>query len=271
MTTLDTSALPQSEVWNGSVGAHWAAHHDRYDAMLAEFDKPLFAAAAIRSTDRVLDIGCGAGATSREAAWLAGRGRVLGVDISAPLIERARADLLPNLWYELADAETYAFQEAGFDVLISRGGVMFFADHRAAFANLARALAPGGRFAFVCPRPVDADSAEARVFGRLAEIDPAAPDPAALAAHRAMASLSRPEQLRAALAGFADVAISAVHATSRYGSDPEDAVDFVLSRRPHTEVPGGTRAAMAEEFAPYAGPLGVRLPSSVWLVTGRRP
>ncbi|MFI6943632.1 class I SAM-dependent methyltransferase [Streptomyces sp. NPDC050418] len=267
MTTVPT----QSDVWNGALGAHWAAHHERYDAMLAAFDQPLFDAAAIKPTDRVLDVGCGVGTTTREAAWLAGRGRVLGVDISAPMLERARADLLPNLWYEEADAQTHPFPPGGFDVLISRGGVMFFADHRAAFANLARALAPGGRLAFICPQPVDARSAEATVFARLAEILPTAPDPVAMTAHRAMASLSEPERLHEVLADFRDVLVRPVHGAAVYGTGPEDAVDFVLSRGPHREVSARTRSAMAEVFAPYAGPLGVRLPASVWLVTAVRP
>ncbi|MBC9712630.1 class I SAM-dependent methyltransferase [Streptomyces sp. TRM66268-LWL] len=266
-----TAELPQTDVWNGAVGGHWAAHHERYDAMLADFDSALFEAAAIRPTDRVLDIGCGAGPTTRRAARLARWGRALGVDISAPLLERARAALLPNLWYEQGDAQTHPFPESGFDVMISRGGVMFFADHRAAFANIARAVRPGGRFAFICPQPVDAQSVEARVFGRLAELRPLPPDPVTTAAHRAMASLCEPDRLREVLADFSQVAIRPVHAASVYGSDPEDAVDFVLSRGPRTEVAAEVRAAMAEVFTPYAGPLGVRLPSSVWLVTGVRP
>ncbi|MER7176354.1 class I SAM-dependent methyltransferase [Streptomyces mesophilus] len=266
-----TTTHPRTDPWNGPVGTHWANHHERYDAMLNEFDAALFEAAAIRPADRVLDIGCGAGATTRAAARLASKGRAVGVDISAPLLERARAELLPNLWYEEADAQTYPFTAGGFDVLISRGGVMFFDDHRAAFANLARALRPGGRFAFICPQPVDAQSVEARVFGRLAELRPQTPDPVVMAAHRAMASLSEPDRLREVLADFSEVSIRPVHAASVYGSDPQDAVDFVLSRGARAEVSAEVRSAMAEVFEPYAGPLGVRLPSSVWLVTGVRP
>ncbi len=265
-----TTHLSQSAVWNGPLGAHWAAFPERYEALIDSYDEALFEAAAIRPTDRVLDVGCGPGSTARRAARIATRGRVLGVDISAPMLERARSELLPNLWYEQGDAQTHPFTPGAFDVLISRGGVMFFEDHRAAFAHLAEALAPGARIAFICPQPVDPQSAESQVFGRLAELRPPVPDPVAAAAHRAMASISRPERLREVLVDFDKIDIRPVHAASVYGSSPEDAVDFFLSRGPRTDVSAEVRAAMAEVFTPYAGPLGVRLPTSVWLVSGVR-
>ncbi|MEK8145661.1 class I SAM-dependent methyltransferase [Streptomyces sp. M10(2022)] len=93
-----------AEAWNGPVGQHWAGNSGRYDAMLAQFDAPLFDAAAIETDDRVLDIGCGSGHTTRLAA-LRAAGRVMGVDISVPLIERARtltdSAQHPNASYEL--------------------------------------------------------------------------------------------------------------------------------------------------------------------------
>ncbi|WP_413752380.1 class I SAM-dependent methyltransferase [Streptomyces sp. R-74717] len=79
-----------ADAWNGPLGLHWADHPERYNAMLAEFDAPLFDVAAIGSAERVLDIGCGSGLTTRMATRRAPQGRVTGVDISAPLLERAR-------------------------------------------------------------------------------------------------------------------------------------------------------------------------------------
>ena len=97
----------------------------------------------IGPTDRVLDIGCGAGQTTRDAARAASSGSVLGVDISEQMLERARRLTLEaglrNITYELGDAQVHRFQPAYFDVLISRFGTMFFADLVAAFANLAHA------------------------------------------------------------------------------------------------------------------------------------
>lgn len=81
-----------TDAWNGQLGRHWADHPDRYNAMVARFDEPLFDAAAIGTEDRVVDIGCGNGFSTRRAARRAPRGRVTGVDVSVPLLERARAD-----------------------------------------------------------------------------------------------------------------------------------------------------------------------------------
>ena len=124
---------------------------DHYDAELRRHNEHLRAATNIGPTDRVLDIGCGAGQTTRDAARAASSGSVLGVDISEPMLERARRLTLEaglqNISYELGDAQVHRFQPKYFDVLISRFGTMFFADLVAAFANLAQALetrrAPG--------------------------------------------------------------------------------------------------------------------------------
>lgn len=166
--------MTATDTWNGPIGRHWADHPDRYNAMLAGFDAPLFDAAAIAAADRVLDIGCGSGHTTRTAARRAPRGRVTGVDISAPLLERARsltpAAQYPSVSYESGDAQTHPFEPGGYDVAISRGGVMFFADHIAAFTHIAGALRPGGRLAFICPQPPRADSGESKVLGLLASL-----------------------------------------------------------------------------------------------------
>ena len=120
-----------------------------YDDELRAHNERLRAAAAIRPGEEVLDIGCGAGQTTREAAGAAAPGRVLGIDVSQPALERAReltaAEGLDNVTYEQGDAEVHRFEPGRFDVAISRFGVMFFSDPVAAFANIARALRRGGR------------------------------------------------------------------------------------------------------------------------------
>ncbi|WP_420036550.1 class I SAM-dependent methyltransferase [Streptomyces sp. cg28] len=274
----------QAHAWNGPLGRHWAAQHRRFDALLGEADAALFAAAAIGPGDRVLDIGCGAGATTRAAARLAAPGHAVGVDISAPLVDRARArtaeEGVPGASYELGDVQAHPFPPGGFDVAISRGGVMFFEDEPTAFANVARALREGGRLVFVCPRRPGPDSEEATalaLFARhLAEGSegPAAPDPDAHdahAAHTAMASLSEPYRIHAALhRSFTGIAVNPVDVHTHWGDSPADAVDFLLSRAPARRVPAATRAVLEDTLRPYATPRGVRTRAGVWLVTAVR-
>ncbi|MFH8489372.1 class I SAM-dependent methyltransferase [Streptomyces longisporoflavus] len=310
MTAATTPApVPsQAAAWNGPVGTHWAMHHERYDAMLSGVDDALFEAAAIAAGDRVLDIGCGAGATTRIAARLAAHGHAVGVDISAPLLDRARAntasDGITNAAYERGDAQIHPFPAAGYDIAISRGGVMFFADHAAAFTNIARALRPGGRLAFVCPQPADRESEESRTLGHFAELlaellaqddgpdsnpadasfetaspetatpetaSPEATPDAAAAARTAMASLSDPARIHKVLGAFEDVRVSPVPVETVWGESPADAVDFLLSRTPDRTLDERKRASLEEVFRPYATEHGVRMRAGVWLVTAVRP
>ncbi|MEV8319226.1 class I SAM-dependent methyltransferase [Streptomyces sp. NPDC059900] len=297
MTAATTPASPsgpaspnsrQAAAWNGPVGTHWATHHDRYDTMLSGVNDALFEAAAIAAGDRVLDIGCGSGITTRIAARRAAQGHAVGVDISAPLLDRARAstasDGITNAAYELADAQTHAFPAAGYDVVISRGGVMFFADHTAAFTNIGRALRPGGRLAFVCPQPVGQDTEESRTLGLFAKLlaqedgQEASPERVppdhtndAAAARTAMASLSDPARIHEALTAYEDVRVSPVPVEAVWGESPADAVDFMLSRTPGLTVDERKRASLEEVFRPHATRHGVRMRAGVWLVTAVRP
>ena len=126
---------------------------DFYDAELSRHNRHLRSAADVRKHDRILDIGCGAGQTTRDAALVATEGNAVGVDISVDMLAIARqrcAEVgLRNVAFELGDAQSHAFPAAGFDLCISRFGVMFFADPPAAFANIARAMRPGGRIAWM--------------------------------------------------------------------------------------------------------------------------
>lgn len=144
----------QAQAWNGYEGTHWARNQARWDAVNEGFNEPLLAAAAIGERDHVLDIGCGAGCTTRLAAQRASGGRVLGLDLSAPMLERARESAqsahISNVFFEQGDAQAHPFEAGTFDVVISRYGVMFFADPVAAFTNIGKSLRPGGRMAFVC-------------------------------------------------------------------------------------------------------------------------
>ncbi len=142
-------------LWQNSSGQAWVAMQTRTDVQLAPFGLAAMDRLSLESGQRVLDVGCGCGQTLLELALRVGAtGRVLGVDVSEPMLARAREQLAEtgtsNVDVALADAETHAISEASQDAVFSRFGVMFFKDSLAAFRNFRRALRPGGKIAFVC-------------------------------------------------------------------------------------------------------------------------
>ena len=142
----------QKTYWNEIAGPKWVGLGGAMETRLEPVSDAVIEAAALRPGERVLDIGCGAGFTSLEAARAVGpRGHVLGVDISASMLEAARALAgkagAETLAFTQADAQTEIFTPPA-NVLISRFGVMFFEDPVAAFANLRRSAAPGARMVF---------------------------------------------------------------------------------------------------------------------------
>lgn len=159
--TLQTPNRDQAAFWNDTAGRTWAELQDLLDRLLEPFVDPLIDAAAPRAGERVLDIGCGAGATTRALARrIEPGGLALGVDISGPLVEAARAraaaEGLTSAAFVQADAQAYAFEAEDFDAVVSRFGVMFFEDPEAAFANIRRGVRRDGRLAFVAWRgPAD--------------------------------------------------------------------------------------------------------------------
>ncbi|MBL8772249.1 MAG: methyltransferase domain-containing protein [Phenylobacterium sp.] len=152
MTKTDTPNRSQADAWNDASGRAWAEMQDMLDRMLAPFEATLTQAAFPGAGRRVVDIGCGAGATTLAMARRLGPdGLITGVDISGPLVAvaRARADAEGlRAGFIQADAQTHAFEAGTFDAAISRFGVMFFDDPVAAFANIRRALRPGGTLTF---------------------------------------------------------------------------------------------------------------------------
>jgi SAM-dependent methyltransferase len=144
--------------WDGDEGAYWAANADHFDRAIAAYDDRFLAAADVQDADRVLDVGCGTGKNTRDAARAAASGSALGVDLSSRMIELARRraveEGLQNVTFEQADAQIHPFQAEAFDVAISRTGAMFFGDMVAAFTNIGRALPPGGRLALLTWQPL---------------------------------------------------------------------------------------------------------------------
>ncbi|MFF8030025.1 class I SAM-dependent methyltransferase [Streptomyces sp. NPDC016626] len=281
----DVVNAEQAAAWNGYEGRHWADHQDRYDAINDGVNAPLLDAAALAPTDRVLDVGCGNGRVTRLAAGRAAY--ALGVDLSAPMLERARAGAaaegLGNVEFVRGDAQVYGFGQAAFDVAVSRLGVMFFADPVAGFGNIGRALRPGGRLAFVCPQGF-ARMDQSTVFAAIGEhvrlpdlSRPAGPGPQAFA---------DPGHARRVLtgSGFGDVAVEGVEASQYWGEDAEDAAGFLFGFGPlrHWLREAGAdarteeraRRAAVEAFRTFqegGGGSGVRLTGRYWVVTAVRP
>ena len=196
-----------------------------YDAELHRYDEVYRAAWEVRIGDRVLDIGCGTGSTTRHAARLATAGSALGIDVSPAAVDAARraAEGLTNVAFECADAQTYGFPAGGFDLAISRFGTMFFADPGAAFANVARALRPGGRLVMLVWQARERNEWAAELSGIAA--GDTKPD---------AFSLGDPEHVAAVLAaaGFADTGVAEVRRPVYYGPDVAAAVAWVLHSFP---------------------------------------
>ena len=143
--------------WNSTAGRHWVERQESQDTLLAPILTAALERAQARPGERVVDIGCGTGASSIELGKQVASGQVLGVDVSAPMLARAGERIPPGapIKFVRADATTYKFEPAAFDLLFSRFGVMFFAEPARAFANLRAALKPGGRLVFACWRKFD--------------------------------------------------------------------------------------------------------------------
>jgi SAM-dependent methyltransferase len=277
----------QAEAWNGYEGQHWADHQDRYDAVNGGMNEPLLGAAAITESERVLDIGCGTGQTTRLAARRARRGYAVGVDLSAPMLDRARATAIgediDNVTFEQGDAQVHPFPAEGFDVVMSRGGIMFFGDPVAAFANIRRALRPSGRLAFVCAQDLGPDDDFARALAPLWALirqhGPAA-EPTAETTP-GPTSLADPDRIGAVLtgAGFTNVATSSISVPMVFGRDAEDAAAFVFGMGPMrfnlNGVPSAAvdqaRAAVTTRLRDFEEAGAVRLRSNLWLVRAIRP
>lgn len=153
-----TDNASEEEFWSGPAGQSWIAHEAEQDGLLVNVAQAVIDMAELQPGARVIDIGCGAGALTMLAAEAVGEaGRVLATDIAPPFIARVgeRAAGMPQVGTFIGDAQTSDWPETGFDLAISRFGVMFFSDPVAAFANIARALRPGGKIVFAAWAPVE--------------------------------------------------------------------------------------------------------------------
>jgi ubiquinone/menaquinone biosynthesis C-methylase UbiE len=248
-----------------------------YDAELRLYNELFRTAARVGSRDSVLDIGCGTGQSTREAARAAVTGRVVGVDLSAPMLEQARQlsddQGLANVTYQQADAQVHRFPPARFDLCISRFGTMFFADPVAAFTNIGRALRPAARLVLLVWQERDRNEWATAIRQTLtaAPATPRGPDPFSLA------DPTVTERILTA-AGFTEVSFTDVHEPVYYGPDSAAAFDAVLRLSEFKDLLANLDAAAAAHartrlratLDAHNTDGGVYFDSRAWIVTASR-
>jgi SAM-dependent methyltransferase len=271
--------------WNGALGQRWVAMQQEIDRIVAPFGDAALKAAAPQPGERVIDIGCGCGDTSMEIARIVGAtGSVLGIDVSQPMLEVARAHAA------LANCAHLAFRDgdaseaglpANIDLLFSRFGVMFFSQPSPAFSHLRKSLRTGGRCVFVCWRaPRDNAwamtplSAARKAMG----VTPAPPDPDAPGPF----AFADEERLRTVLstAGFGDIDAQRFDAAIFLGATPRSAAESAVQIGPVSRLVREVGVehlpiivdAVERALAPLAAPDGhVSLSGSTWIVSATNP
>jgi ubiquinone/menaquinone biosynthesis C-methylase UbiE len=251
-----------------------------YDGELQLHNEQLRAAYHIHPADRVLDVGCGAGQTTRDAARMASEGSVLGVDIDVEMIalakERADSKGVRNIQFEVGDAQVFPFKPAEFDVAISRFGTMFFSDPDAAFENVAQAIRTGGRLVMMVWQPHDrnewATAIDLAVTGE--------PRASALAGSGDTFSLADPGTVETLLtrAGFNNVQFSEVDTPVYYGQNVTAALAFVsrfavvseVLQRDDARSANSAKARLRETIAAHSSKKGVWFDSRAWIVQATR-
>ena len=286
MTRLEADGLnaKQIEFWNSPVGDSWTEMMDSQDRMLGPLGGAAMAAAEIALDDRVVDIGCGCGTTTLELARREGpAGYVLGIDVSTPMLERARerAAREENSSIDLQnrDAATYQFEPQSFDRAYSRFGVMFFADPAAAFSNIRAALKSGGRLAFVCWQPLELNPWMAKTISvatqYLERPDPPGPDDPGPFAFR------EPDRVNGILfdAGFTGIEITPNRLALEFGADIEGAVSKLTQLGPMAQpiaqaaedVQVRIKSDLAAAVEDYLTDDGVKIDSATWIVSAKNP
>lgn len=273
----------QIEYWNGKVGDTWVQMQEHLDRAFTPVTVALLSAAAPRPGEDVLDVGCGTGETTLALASAVGvEGTVLGLDISGQLLTRAREraeELLIDAEFLGADAASYG-DDGGFDLIVSRFGVMFFSDPVAAFAHLHSLAATGGRLCFACWQAPSENlwatmplRALADLLPEISDVDTSAPGPFAFA---------DPERVQSILAtaGWQDIAFDDLPFSMIIGEGDESlaaAVRFNMHIGPAARALSDASPAikavasdiLAKALVPFNSDDKVSFPCAVWLVSAR--
>lgn len=267
-----------TRAWDGEEGDQWTQFADEFDYTHRSIWARFLDTVPIRRADRVLDIGCGNGQSTRDAARRAPEGFALGVDLSSAMLavarRRASAEGVRNVDFLRADAQIYAFDPGAFDIAISRFGAMFFDDRPAAFTNIASALRSGGRLALLAWQAIAKNEwimtvRETLAAGRdLPTPTPGTPGPMAL---------SDPDDVRGLLAGagFESIDLTSIEEPVWFGDDAKAAYDFVggiglvkgLSDGLDAETKAAAHERLKAQLRAHETPDGVRFDSGVWLIT----
>jgi SAM-dependent methyltransferase len=272
----------QIAFWNGPTGQRWTDRQQVQDTMLAPVADILIDRAKARAGERIVDVGCGCGATTFALAQRVGpAGHVLGIDVSAPMLGRAR-QIAPKglpVDFELADATVYPFEPASADLLVSRFGVMFFAEPALSFANMRRALRPSGRMAFACwrePRdnpwlmaPLQAAYQHAP---RLPQPGPDDPGPFSFASEQRVVGILSEAGFTAIEMERRDLSLDIA-----IGRGLEAAVETAVEMGPAAralegqppDVIAAATHSIREVLSPFATGQEVPLAASIWIVTAR--
>ena len=272
----------QIEYWNSEAAEKWTSLQETLDRQLEPMSAELLRTAAVQPGMSVLDVGCGCGATALMVGEQVGpNGRVHGVDISAPMLQRARerAESAGTTWISFTegDAQSYEFDTDAFDVAQSRFGVMFFDDTAAAFANIRAALKPGGRFVFLCWRSVAENpwiTVPMQAIQDLVELpespDPDAPGPFALADKDRTRTLL--EQ-----AGFSDLVLSTLDRKMNLGMSPdlEASIELIFKIGPVARIMADAdedtqskaRDRIRDALKPFHTDEGIMMDAATWIVT----
>jgi SAM-dependent methyltransferase len=272
----------QIAFWNGPTGQRWTDRQQVQDTMLAPVADILIDRAKARAGERIVDVGCGCGATTIALAQKVGpAGHVFGIDVSAPMLGRAR-QIAPKglpVDFELADATVYPFEPASADLLVSRFGVMFFAEPALSFANIRRALRPSGRMAFACwrePRdnpwlmaPLQAAYQHAP---RLPQPGPDDPGPFSFASEQRVVGILSEAGFTAIEMERRDLSLDIA-----IGRGLEAAVETAVEMGPAAralegqppDVIAAATHSIREVLSPFASGQEVPLAASIWIVMAR--